>query len=252
MNPARERQTVAIVGAGRGLGRGAAQAFASHGATVIALARTQSDLLDLQRSQENPAVIVPIVGDATDPASALEVIESHQPDVLVLVAGATPATAPIDDMSWDDFAVNWEVDVRLTHHWLGAALRTPLRPGSRVIVVSSGAALAGSPLSGGYAGAKATQRFLASYAQDESRRRGLGITFAAVLPRITPHGHVGAVGSKAYAARDGISETAYAAQFGEALTPEAFGSAVRTLAHMSPDDAPGSFLLTSAGLNRLP
>jgi 3-oxoacyl-[acyl-carrier protein] reductase len=38
-----------------------------------------------------------------------------------------------------------------------------LRPGSRVVVFSSGAALGGSPLSGGYAGAKATQRFIAAY-----------------------------------------------------------------------------------------
>ena len=33
-------------------------------------------------------------------------------------------------------------------------------------MVSSGAALAGSPLSGGYAGAKATLRFMTGYAQD--------------------------------------------------------------------------------------
>ncbi|GAA1584283.1 hypothetical protein GCM10009789_42480 [Kribbella sancticallisti] len=49
--------------------------------------------------------------------------------------------------------------------------------GSRVIAVSrtgaafgSGAALNadGSPLSGGYAGSKATQRFITGYAQDEA------------------------------------------------------------------------------------
>jgi NAD(P)-dependent dehydrogenase (short-subunit alcohol dehydrogenase family) len=51
-----------------------------------------------------------------------------------------------------------------------------------VIAVSSVAALRGSPISGGYASAKATIRFLTSYAAEESRREGLGIkgTFAAV------------------------------------------------------------------------
>jgi NAD(P)-dependent dehydrogenase (short-subunit alcohol dehydrogenase family) len=69
---------------------------------------------------------------------------------------------------------------------LHEALLKPLRPGSRVVVISSGAAVAGSPLSGGYAGAKATQRFITAYAQEEASRSGLDITFSAVLPRITP------------------------------------------------------------------
>jgi hypothetical protein len=55
-----------------------------------------------------------------------------------------------------------------------------------VVLVNSGAALAGSPLSGGYAGAKATQRFLTAYAQQEATRAGLAITFTAVLARIAP------------------------------------------------------------------
>lgn len=48
-----------------------------------------------------------------------------------------------------------------------------------MVVVSSGVALNpnGSPLSGGYAGAKATQRLLSVYAQDEANRAGLDITF---------------------------------------------------------------------------
>jgi len=44
--------------------------------------------------------------------------------------------------------------------WLREALLKPLPPGSRVVVVSSGAAINGSPASGGYAGSKATQRFI--------------------------------------------------------------------------------------------
>ncbi|WP_442791192.1 hypothetical protein [Mycobacterium sp. Aquia_216] len=51
--------------------------------------------------------------------------------------------------------------------------------------MSSGAAVNGSPLSGGYADAKATVRFIGSYAAGESDRAGRGITFASVLPRMT-------------------------------------------------------------------
>jgi NAD(P)-dependent dehydrogenase (short-subunit alcohol dehydrogenase family) len=48
----------------------------------------------------------------------------------------------------------------------------------------------GSPASGGYAGAKATQRFIAAYAQDESRRTGLDITVTAAMLRMTAFGAV--------------------------------------------------------------
>jgi NAD(P)-dependent dehydrogenase (short-subunit alcohol dehydrogenase family) len=91
---------------------------------------------------------------------------------------------PLRHQTWETFSVNWHTDVRIAFHWLREALLTPLRPGSRVIVVSSGAALNpnGSPLSGGYAGAKATQRFITGYAQDEAQR-GSDITFTAVLPQ---------------------------------------------------------------------
>ena len=57
--------TVAVIGAGRGLGRGAAEAFAKAGATVLALARTESELLEL----EAPVVAMPRDAlDATDRA----------------------------------------------------------------------------------------------------------------------------------------------------------------------------------------
>jgi hypothetical protein len=44
---------------------------------------------------------------------------------------------------------------------LQAALNQPLKPGSRVLVVSSGAAENGSPMSGGYGGAKRMLWFMA-------------------------------------------------------------------------------------------
>jgi hypothetical protein len=69
--------------------------------------------------------------------------------------------------------------------WTREALLLPLEPGSTVIAFSSGAVLAGSPLSGGYAGAKATVKYIAGYAADEAERAGLGLRFCAVLPQLT-------------------------------------------------------------------
>ena len=71
----------------------------------------------------------------------------------------------LQDQTWDNFSTNWNVDVRQTFNFVREALGTPLDPGSVVISLSSGAALRGSPLSGGYAGAKATIRFISSYAR---------------------------------------------------------------------------------------
>jgi 3-oxoacyl-[acyl-carrier protein] reductase len=120
------------------------------------------------------------------------------------------------------------------------------------VVVSSGAAIGGSPASGGYAGSKATQRFIAEYAQDESRRAGLDITVTTVLPKMTPSGEVGRRGIRAYAARSGQTEEAYLKQLGDALTPETAGSALVDLVRANPATTAPAYLLTAAGLQKLP
>ncbi|MFF3584565.1 hypothetical protein [Streptomyces mirabilis] len=67
----------------------------------------------------------------------------------------------------------------------------------------AGAALGGSPLSGGYAGAKATIKFICAYAAAESERDALGVKFVSVLPKLSPATDLGANGVAAYAARQG-------------------------------------------------
>jgi len=65
------------------------------------------------------------------------------------------------------FSVNRHTDVRIAFHWVREALLKPLRSGSKVIVISSGAAVQGSPPSGGYAGAKATRRVIRDQSEQE-------------------------------------------------------------------------------------
>jgi NAD(P)-dependent dehydrogenase (short-subunit alcohol dehydrogenase family) len=131
------------------------------------------------------------------------------------------------------------------------ALLLPLHPGSRIIVMSSGAAVRGSPLSGGYAGAKATQRFLADYAAQESKRNDLGITVHTVLPQLTPATDLGRPFVVAYAARSGLSEDKYRAQLGEPVTPQIAGAAFVQLAADSDGTDALSYLLTADGLRPL-
>jgi NAD(P)-dependent dehydrogenase (short-subunit alcohol dehydrogenase family) len=242
-------KTTVVVGASRGLGRGIALAFAEAGAPVVALARSAPALAELSAASAN---IRTEVADAADPAVSWSVLDAYGPEVLVVVAGANPVNRPLQYQTWETFSVHWHADVKIAFNWLRDALLKPLPPGSRVVVVSSGAALNGSPASGGYAGSKATQRFIAAYAQEESRRAGLGITVTAVMPRMTPFGDVGKQGIRAYAARSGQTEEAFVKQMGELLTPEIAGSALVNLVLADPATTAPGYLLTSAGLQQLP
>jgi NAD(P)-dependent dehydrogenase (short-subunit alcohol dehydrogenase family) len=242
-------RTILVVGASRGLGRGVALAFAEAGAAVVAVARTGPALAELAATSAN---IRAEVADAADATVAGSLLDRYAPGAVILVAGATPVIRPLQQQTWETFSVNWHTDVRIAFHWLRRALLQPLRPDSRVVVVSSGAAVAGSPLSGGYAGAKATQRFITGYAQDEAERAGSGIRFTAVLPRITPLTDLGRPAVRAYAARNGQSEDEYVQQLGEPLTPEVAGAAVVELVRADAATVAPGYLLTGSGLQKLP
>ena len=70
------------------------------------------------------------------------------------IFGVTPTMAPLSEQTWEAFTAPWDTDVKAGFQWIQEALRSPLARGSRVLLTSSGAAVRGSPLSGGYAGAK--------------------------------------------------------------------------------------------------
>jgi NAD(P)-dependent dehydrogenase (short-subunit alcohol dehydrogenase family) len=242
-------RTTIIVGASRGLGRGIAMAFADAGASVIAVSRTAAEFPE---PVDGAGSIQSEIADAGDATVAASLLDRYEPQAVILVAGASPHMRALQQQTWETFSVNWQADVRITFHWLREALLKPLLPGSRVVVFSSGAAVAGSPLSGGYAGAKATQRFITGYAQDEALRGGLGITFTAVLPRMTPLTDLGRAAVEAYAARSGQSEEEYVKQLGEPLTPELAGAALLELTQADVADVAPAYLLTGAGLEKLP
>ena len=242
-------RTTVVVGASRGLGRGIATAFAEAGAPVVAVARTGAALAELAATNPN---IRTEVADAADEGVAWNLLDQYDPEVVILVAGANPVMRPLQHQTWETFSINWHTDVKIALNWLREALLKPLPPGSRVVVVSSGAAINGSPASGGYAGSKATQRFLAGYAHEESHRAGLDITVTAVMPRMTPLGDVGKRGVRAYAARSGQTEQEYLKQLGEPLTPEQAGSALVDLIRADPATTAPGYLLTAAGLQELP
>jgi len=241
-------RTTIVVGASRGLGHGVATAFADAGAPVIAVARTA---MDFPAPANGAGSIQPEIADAGEATVPATLIDQYEPEAVILVAGATPHMRPLQEQTWETFSVNWETDVRITFHWLREVLLKPLRPGSRVIVISSGAVLGGSPLSGGYAGAKAAQRYITGYAQDEAKRAGLDITFTTVLPRFAPMTGVGLPAVRAYAARAGKSTEEFVNRIGPPLTPQIAGAALLDLVRADAAAVAPGYELTGAGLKEL-
>jgi NAD(P)-dependent dehydrogenase (short-subunit alcohol dehydrogenase family) len=237
--------TALVTGASRGFGRAIASALHAGGDAVVAVARNGELLASLR--DDLGGTLTTVVADAADPVVAGSLIEQYRPDTLILNAGAAPLMRPIQHQTWETFSRNWDIDVRHAFHWIREALLLPLRPGSTVITMSSGAAVAGSPLSGGYAGAKATIRFITGYAADESARAGLGIRFISVLPRLTSATELGSMAVAAYARREDLDVDEFVTRSGPGLTPEDVGKATIDLV-TSAEYAPGAYVLTTAGL----
>ncbi|MHC1563370.1 SDR family oxidoreductase [Actinomycetospora sp. C-140] len=239
--------TALVTGASRGFGRAIAAALVAAGSEVVGVARSPRDL-DAVRDDLGER-FVPVAADATDEDVAATLIAERKPGLLVLNAGAAPHMAPLADQTWETFRGPWDVDVRQAFAWMRASLRVPMAPGGVVVAMSSGAALAGSPLSGGYAGAKATIRFLRTYAQDEAQRAGLDLRFHALLPQLTPRTGLGALAVAGYAARQGVDPDAFAAGLAPVLTPEQVADTV--LAVATDDGAAAEYRIGGAGASVL-
>jgi len=217
-----------VTGASRGFGLAIASALVKSGVEVVGVARDAERLAAV--AKDLGGSFVPVAADVADPDLPARLIAEHRPELVVLNAGAVPEMRPLHQHTWESFGLVWETDVRQAFAWCGEALRAPLAPGSTVVAVSSMATLrGGSPLSGGYAGAKATVRFIASYAASESDRAGLGIRFLTLMPMLTSTTRLGEVGVAGYAEREGVTVAQFLEARGVELQPEQVAAAVSAL-----------------------
>jgi NAD(P)-dependent dehydrogenase (short-subunit alcohol dehydrogenase family) len=193
-------QRAVVIGAGSGVGQATVSELRAAGVDVLACGRER---------------------DATDPAQAAALIAEGDPDLVVVAAGTRPRMASIEEQSWESFSAPWNVDVKLAFEVGRAILARPLRPGSTVVIVSSGAGVNpnGSPLSGGYAGAKRMQMFLAGYLQRSADAAKLGIRFLALVPKqVVAETELGAIVASAYGALGGITPEKFMERFAAPLT----------------------------------
>jgi NAD(P)-dependent dehydrogenase (short-subunit alcohol dehydrogenase family) len=238
-------QNVVVVGGSRGVGRSIVEAALGEGATVLAVARGAAALKQLAR--ETPGVKTLAV-DATQDSAPDAVLAALEPNVLVICAGALAPSAPVQELSWGAFSANWETDVKASFLFCRAALQGRLKPGARVVLISSGAALSGGPpFAGGYAGAKRMQMFLAGHCQKESDRRGLNLRFIALAPaRIMPATGVGDAGIDSFSAYMGVPPADVLASMTDMQTPADVGRAVIALATGQMQGS--SFVVSGSGL----
>jgi len=244
MNESLTGTTAVVTGASKGFGRAIAAGQIKVGVTVIGIARGREQLLST--ADDLGPAFLPLTGDATDPGFATRVLDSYRPRTVILTAGAVPTCRPLHLQTWETFSENWEVDVRQAFNWTREALLMPLDPGSTVITFSSGAALNGSPVSGGYAGAKSTVRFITAYAAEEARSAGADLRFISVLPKLTPATDLGRIAVAAYARRDHLDVEAYLDQLGPTGDADVVARHVYELA-AEPSFTSGAYLLPPDG-----
>ena len=177
---------VIVTGGSSGIGLEMARALVQRGAEVTVIARDSIKLCDAHDVGARS-----IAGDATDAAVIDRAITDVAPDVLILNAGAHLHPALIDEQDWESFSQIWNTDVKATFVGIQAALHRPMRPGTRVLIMSSGAAMVMShpainPYdlrhSNGYVGAKRMVWFMAHQANAASKILSLGIKFQVLVP----------------------------------------------------------------------
>lgn len=181
------------------MGREVAQSLIAAGCEVLAVARGDRDLATLKGART-------LSLDATGDDVLDKIRTVMTPDAIIVSGGALPCAAPLQTLDWETFSRVWETDVRMSLNVIRTVLNTPMHPGGTVIFVSSGAGINGSPISGGFAGAKKMQMFMTGYAQKESERLDLGIRFVCVVPmRPMANTGVGEVGIAGYSAALGLT-----------------------------------------------
>jgi NAD(P)-dependent dehydrogenase (short-subunit alcohol dehydrogenase family) len=242
-------KTMVVIGGSRGVGRRIVNAGVRNGAQVLAVARQMESLKQLKK--ETPGVAI-LALDATEEDAPAKVFDTAEPDILILGAGTFPPFVPLHEQTWPQFSANWENDVRMAFNFCKAALTTPLSPGALIVLVSSGAALAGSPLSGGYAGAKRTQIFIANYSQKESDRLALGLRFMTIAPRIITDTDLGKRAIAGYSHYLGISAADFVMAMAAPLNSCIVATAVIELVLNADRSLGDVFVVSGRGLEAVP
>ncbi|MEX0343797.1 MAG: SDR family NAD(P)-dependent oxidoreductase [Rhizobiaceae bacterium] len=213
-----------VIGSSKGVGRALAIGLANAGVETVAVARNEAGLNALKAKAPS---VKTIASDAAADGASSKLLDEVQPDLLILAGGNQPAMKPLSQQSWNEFSATWNADTKIAFEFTRAALNGAMPDGGTVVSFASGAAIGGSPLSGGYAGAKRMQHYVSNYANWEAGRRGLDLTFITIYPKQLVTGtEIAKDASSAYADAASISAEKFMSQWEKPLTVDVIASSV--------------------------
>ncbi|WP_198351108.1 SDR family NAD(P)-dependent oxidoreductase [Flavisphingomonas formosensis] len=177
---------ILVTGAGRGIGRAIALAFATEGADLILAARSTGELDEVAgeaRALGRKADVVPT--DLAD-RSAVEALAAHAletggVDVMVSNAAFSPTPSPLLDLPMETWLKTFQVNVGAALILVKAlAADMTARPGANIIIVSSIRGLGGTPFGGAYGSSKAALNQMVKTLACELGPQGVRVN--AILP----------------------------------------------------------------------
>lgn len=242
-----------VIGGSSGVGKSTVSALMAEGARVTVVARNEERLAQLQsETTSGQSTIAAVQGDASDVAFLERLLRDVKPDVIAHVGGNRVSSALFTEYDWDTFSEAWNNDMKTTFHLLKLAHTLPLAPGAQIVIVSSGASINGSPISGGYAGAKRMQWLLGNYAQKYSDQAKLGIRTTTVVPRQLIEGTaIAARASEVYGAMEGLTAQQFMNRFPKPLTTHMVASAIVQILRGDGPAGVGAIGVTGDGIETL-
>jgi NADP-dependent 3-hydroxy acid dehydrogenase YdfG len=192
MSGALRERTAIITGAGRGIGRAIARAFAAEGATVVLAARSRADLAAVAaevREAGGRALAIPtdVTQDAAVEALVEQAVtETQRIDILVTSAGLA-SFGPVADTKPADWDAMLSLNLRAAIMCCRAVLPTMIRQRSGTILnlssIASRRALPGSAVyTATKAGLEAFSRVLAEELRPHGVRVGVLVPGAVDTP----------------------------------------------------------------------
>jgi 3-oxoacyl-[acyl-carrier protein] reductase len=179
-------RAVLITGASRGIGRATALAFASQGDRVAVHHRDSAAAAEQVRAELAGAGHVIVRADLADAGAVRAMVEEAAAalggiDVLVNCAGRY-VTHPIDEVSYEEWQAAWretlEVNLVGAANVLYCAVKH-MKPGGRIVNVSSRGAFRGEPRQPAYGASKAGLNALGQSLAVALGERGIGVATVA-------------------------------------------------------------------------
>ncbi|MCD5325549.1 MULTISPECIES: SDR family NAD(P)-dependent oxidoreductase [Pontibacillus] len=169
--------TIAITGAGTGLGAALAKQYASKNNTIYLLGRTEERLLVVKREiEEQGGTAEVVLCDVTDPTSAENALSTMPAlDVLINNAGLG-IFGPVQELTPTDITQMLNTNVKGTIYMTQSALPHLKKSGGRILNIISTAGLRGKVNESVYCASKFAQRGFTESLQKELADTPVSVT----------------------------------------------------------------------------